>query len=363
MNLTSTEITSHSRLGVYEKCGKMYEFEYVKKIRKRVEADHFIIGDFCHKSLEAYYKAEAETPIEALTARWDDWLTRNGLTPLVARLKDYSHDISHLYRRASADYNGADRIRKKGDLVADAPHMTGAWKQAVRDLDLEARQTDIDWTALQALGPAYATVSLSNCYGQTYNILTGYRDPECITSVEYIEFPLSHRVFDPVTRAVTDVWNPIKLPSTGKLFNAYIDMVVRMIPELGSGIGLFDHKTSNGAPPSIIEVAHHDQLLKYAWSWHQLTGEWPTHIGVNHLRSKTCVVAPLEPELAIEAVERMESLVRAEQAAVYLKRDAFGYGSPCLKMRDGSLESHCPHLTRCHAKVAERFGIQHDGLS
>lgn len=364
--LLGLEITSHSRNEAFEKCSKKYELEYIKKERIASHANHFIIGDLCHKSIEDTWTGVHPHPKVALTARWLDFLTKNGVPQLQIELASYAHDISHLYRRAHPDYNGPDRIRKADGSPTSAPHMTKAWKTSLVDLQLDDRKNDLDIKTYTLLGPSFAGVSLADCYAETLAILGDYKDPPQIASVEHIEFPLSHRVFGD-DRKVIDVYNPIVLPRTGVLFNAYIDAVVRLVPSLGGGITLIDHKTSKDLPDA-TKVAHWDQLLKYAWAWAQLqlqvTGveEWPTHIGINHLRSGTLVLAEVDPDLARWAIERHEEGILAQKAGGYLRRDPFGYNSPCLKFKDGAVDSHCPHLFKCHPLTARKLGLMDPNL-
>jgi len=356
MNLNEIETTSHSRLGVFEKCGKMYEFQYIKKEAVFENADHFIIGEICHGTLEDYYNDVYKTVDEALANRWQAWLAERNLIPLLGELQDYARDVQHLYRRASASYTGKDKIRKRDGSVADNPQLTTDWKRSVEELQLGDRAHNIDLAGVTTLGPSHASVSLSNCYSETLEIMRDYREPSALQSVDWLEFPISHRVRE--NNEVKDLWNPVKLPRTGVYLNGYIDLVGRMREEHGGGVVLLDHKTTQGGPPSDLEVSHHEQLLKYAWAWHQLTGEWPTHIGVNHLRSKSAVIVSLDPEEALAAIDRTEQLIEAQRLGNYIKKDPFAYGSPCIRMRDHQVERHCPYLAKCHPSVAKKLGLE-----
>jgi len=356
MNLNEIETTSHSRLGVFEKCGKMYEYQYIKKEAVFETADHFIIGEICHGTLEDYYNDIYKTVEESLANRWHNWLGERNLTPLLDDLQSYAADVAHLYRRASPLYNGKDKIRKRDGTVADNPQMTSDWKRSVEELQLSDRAHNIDYGMITSLGPAYAGVSLSNCYSETIEIMRDYKEPVQLKSVDWLEFPISHRVRE--DKQVKDLWNPVKLPRTGVYLNGYIDLVGRMRDEHGGGVVLLDHKTTSGGAPSELEVEHHEQLLKYAWAWHQLTGEWPTHIGVNHLRSKSAVIVPLDQNEALLAIERTEALIEAQKRGDYIRKDPFAYGSPCIRMRDHQVDRHCPYLAKCHPNVAKKLGLE-----
>lgn len=354
IDLRKIEVTSISRNSTYEKCGEMFRQEYILKNRVRTEANHFIIGTICHKSLETYYTGQVDKPITALAQQWQDWLDERNLGELYLDLQLYRQDIAQLYRRARADYNKPDKIRTKDGRVSSKPEMTTPWKNAVAELQLDDRRIDIDMRALDALDGAYQDVSVSTCFAETHDLLEDYIDPSEIAAVEYIEFPISHRQYEENNygvRELTDLWNPVQLPNTGIYLNGYADMIVRLTPEMGGGIGIVDHKTSSGDAPSVVQVAHHEQLLAYAWAWWSLTGEWPTHIGINHLRSRKAVFAEVDPTAAQNAIARLEALIVAQQAGVYLKKDPFGYNSPCLTMSGGLPTKMCPHLKSCHPLV------------
>jgi hypothetical protein len=355
MNFSEIETTSHSRLGVFEKCGKMYEYQYIKNEAVHESADHFIIGEICHGTLEDYYNNVYATVEESLAQQWQGWLAKHNLLPLLDDLRSYSGDISHLYHRASPLYMGKDKIRKRDGSVADNPQMTTDWKRSVEDLQLDQRSHNIDLAAVTSLGPGYTSVSLSNCYSETIEIMRDYRDPAQLKSIDWLEFPISHRVRE--NGEIKDFWNPVQLPTTGVYLNGYIDLVGRMKDQYGGGVVLLDHKTTSGGAPNDLEIMHHEQLLKYAWAWHQLTGEWPTHIGVNHLRSKSSVIVELDPNEAIAAIERTEALIQAQKTGQYIRKDPFAYGSPCVRMRDHQIEKHCPYLAKCHPSLGKKLGL------
>ena len=371
MDLSSVKLTSHSQLGTYEKCSEMHYREYVLKKRKRVESDSFLIGDMCHKSLEAYYRGQVEIPLDALMDLWAEKLDKMGVGHFEPALRALTEDMRHLFARARADYTGPDPIRTKENKVPSNPSMTTEWKKTVEKLRLNERREEVDQDILRALNDhAFWQVSFSNCYAESIDIIDGYRDPNQIMAVEYVEFPISQREFEknpdgsmvfgadrkPVVKSII---NPVVFPGLhGWLFNGFIDLAAVMRPELGGGVLLLDHKTSKGEAPSPIAVTHHDQLLKYAWAWNELFGSWPSHIGINHLRSKTCVAVPVNQELAKRAVERSQTLVAAQELGVHVKHDPFAYNSPCLQLKsDGSASSHCPHFEDCHPEAAKSLGL------
>ncbi len=378
MDLTGVNFTSHTQLGTYEKCSELHYREYVLKKRKRVESDSFIIGDLCHKSLEAYYRGVVEIPLDALYELWGRKLDDMKLGVFEEPLRAYTSDMRHLYARARADYNGPDPIRTKDGKVPSNPAMTTEWKKTVEKLRLGERKEDIDHGIQRVLNdPAYTAVSFSTCYAETVDIIDGYLDPPQLSAIEYVEFPMSQKKFQtnpdgsiiyskdrkPIVESII---NPVVFPGiVGWLLNGFIDLVANLRPDLGGGVVLLDHKTSKGEAPSPVAVANHEQLLKYAWGWNELFGSWPTHIGINHLRSHTCVIVPVDPKKAIQAIQRNEQLIKMQEMGVHVKHDPFAYGSPCLMLKsDGTPSNHCAHLEDCHPEVAKDLGlIQLDILS
>lgn len=358
----SHQFTSHSRLGVFESCQQKYYREYILKERISQEADHFIIGTMCHSAIEDTWNGDQPDVQTALNTNWKTWLEEKNLSYLSKELANLSKDIGSLWRRASASYTGKDAIRKAGNLVADNPTMTKAWKDAAAELKIVERQSSIDIKAKSQLGVSYANVSLVNCYAETYAIMANFKDPDCLSSVEYLEFPLSEQVYGPDPenngrQKLLEIINPVKFSKTNTYLNGYIDVVGK---DHNGNIVILDHKTSSGAPPIETAVAYNEQLLQYAWAWHQLTGDWPAYVGINHLRSGTCVTAPVNPQRVLDVIERRENLILATSQGIYPKKDPFSYSSPCLKIKDGSLSDYCPHLLKCHPEVAKDLGLKVD---
>jgi hypothetical protein len=352
------DITSHSRLEKYEKCPQLYHREYNLKKRFNTSANYFIIGSNCHSALEFYYTdAVYPHPLAGLDHVWKEWLAKHQLGHLLPELRSYKGDMEQMWFRASAACTDPHIwIRKADKTVADAPHMTKGWKDAVKSLGFEQRSFSVDQQARNQLGAGYENVSLSTCYSETYEILKNYQDPEILASVDHIEYSLSERVF--VDKVVVDVLNPVLLPS-GLYMNGKIDLVGTAHD---GRVVLLDHKTSSGDPPHERMVTHHEQLLKYAWAWNQLHPETKLEemwIGISHLRSGTCVVVRVDPEAALAAVMRSVSVIEAIDAGAFPKRDPLAYNSPCLKLdkSSGSITEYCPHILECHPGVARTMGL------
>jgi hypothetical protein len=378
--VTRVRIASHSSLDRYEKCSELHYREDILKIRPpRVEQNHFVLGTACHKSIETYLTdATISHPIDVLDSYWSEWLRERGVGYLMKQMHEAREAMAELHFRASDKCTDGTAIRKGGKFkgaevwknpVADVPQMTSAWKQAMEQLGIDELVEHVDGTLRALDNQIYGKFELSSAYSDSHTILKGYQDPDFLSDIDYIEFPISHREFGEDGK-VQRIINSVKFPESGRLFNGYIDLVGTVKPELGGGVALLDHKSSMGPPPSVVAVAHHAQLLKYAWAWAELqfmkTGvrTWPRFIGINHLRSGTYVLAPVDPELAMWVVRRADQFIKMEEAGLHMPKDPFAYGSPCLKMsKDGTVESFCPHMSACHPIAAKMLHLVPTQLS
>jgi hypothetical protein len=122
-----------------------------------------------------------------------------------------------------------------------------------------------------------------------------------------------------------------------------------------------DYKSSQHEA-SVAEVMYHEQLNSYAWLWHKLTGIWPTHLLINNLRFGTITIAPCKPEIANAVMERRFAVDDvSKNPANYIKKDPFGWNSPCLDIDHGTMRGYCPHIFKCHPGQAEALGLQPPG--
>ena len=144
---------SYSKLTTYDRCTELYKLKYVLGVPESKEDTLATrLGSICHASLEAYYLDGGQTitsPYDALTRDggiWEEELAKVGLNlPGLRRdLQNYAHHMTKLYYRASAQYAGADKIRKADGTVSVAPQMTTAWKQYVKAHALDALALYID---------------------------------------------------------------------------------------------------------------------------------------------------------------------------------------------------------------------------
>ncbi len=362
----------------------MYKMQYIVRPDDVETASIYTeIGSRVHDALESFYLSPEEGqeghyphPYPALLDHWKRDLEAWKMSGAFDELVRISADVSHLEARCSPNYKGKDAIRNRDGSVPKNPAMTGAYKEAMAALKIDSRKASID-RAGAAANDLWKGFSLTDTFAQSSVIIYPYQHPTLMQDVLFIEFPIS----DPIVWAADDdgnlmkdangepvltsrrqgpypVWvnpetgrpnvayivNPVYLPD-GSLFNGYIDIVAR--DERGRII-LGDHKTSQKKPGE-MDVKRHQQLLMYAWAWHQLTGEWPALIGINHLRSGSFIPAEVDQNFAQQVVLRHMTIVDAIDKKVFVCHDPHGFGAPCLDYRTG--EPACAYFKHCHPEL------------
>lgn len=362
---TAPPIWSHSRMNVFEECPRKYQEEYVLRNRAdRTQSNSLIIGDRCHKCIEDYRTNELlNSPSDALFPRWQEYLKQFNLEDMLVGLSDVYEDLKHILWRATAECTDPSlMIRNKDKSIPKNLGMNSSYKAAIEQLGIDRRMEDLDIQFKDTAGPSFVSVSITQCYSETYEILAKFVDHQIIQSVDYIEFPFSHRVF--VDGAFDHIVHEVRLPN-GELFNGYIDEVVTLIPSVG-GRAIIDHKSS-AHPPTLDDVTFHQQLNKYANFYEKLTAqngnpEIVTHIGINFLRTGELFLVPVNREFMLDVFNRQAEVIDAIKATettnAWNRRDPLGYNSPCLsKNKEGVITKMCGHLKKCwplvHAAMVE----------
>jgi len=347
---------SYSQLNTYKDCSQKYKYYYLDNLRRREIGQAAEIGTIVHECIERFYTGEFESAEAAFPVVIHTYLESLGIADWQPELEHISQILSNLILKASANYTGPDAIRTADGRVSEKPEMTKGWKEEVRRHNLESRMDGANSSILRRLPNEWANVKMTSVYAEAKHLSKMYEHPSIIAEVKAIEFGFSDpdqhgdpNHPDPNQRE-PHIKNLAVLPS-GRVFRGYIDLVGKL--HNGEWI-IVDHKTSKECPTE-LKVRHHEQLLLYAYFWNSLTGQWPAKIGISHLRSGTLVVADVVPELALEAVQRHEEIIRAISKKIFIKRAPFEYGSPCLD-RDGRLETACPYLPQCHKDVAIALG-------
>lgn len=348
---------SYSQLGTYRDCSKKYEHYWISKNKRKEKGQAAEIGSLAHECIERFYLGEFNSPAEAFPTVIDEYLATLGLQSWKNELEHISSILSNLLLRASANYKGSDAIRTANGDVSKAPHMTKTWKDALKLHNLEYRIDQANYSMIRALPEEWRKIKMVTVYTEADHIVRQYMHPAAIAEVKAIEFGFSIPDYkgDPNSPNPDEqephVKNLVTLPS-GRPFRGYIDLVGKLHD--GRWV-IIDHKTSAGDPPSALKVRHHEQLLLYAFFWHQLTGDWPAKIGISHLRTGSLIMADVDPKLALEAAERHDHVIKAIDKKIFLKHAPFEYGSPCIG-REGTLEDACPYLPDCHKEVAIGLG-------
>ncbi len=349
-------IYSYSQLQSYRGCSMRYKHYYIDKYKLREVNGYTELGSLVHECIERFYKGEFPSVPDAFKPVMSQYLTKLGLQSWRNELEAISDVLKDLLLRASAAYRGPDAIRTGNGDVPKNPAMTSAWKKELERHNLNHRIDLCNASCVRQLPEEWANVKMVDVYTQVDHLTRTYTHPAILAEVNAIEFGFSIPVYgDPNSpdpeKQEDSILNLARLPS-GRVFRGFIDLVGK--DHLGRWV-IIDHKTSSGEPPTVLKVAHHEQLLLYAYFWHQLTGVWPAKIGISHLRSGTTVCADVDTTLAERAAQRHDLIVNAIDKKVFIKHAPFEYGSPCLS-KDCSLEDCCPYISVCHREVARALG-------
>lgn len=350
---------SISRLQKYAKCPQMYEWHYLKKLYRSETTDSLLLGSMVHDALEAYYLKEVSNPLEALQASWEKFLQDRDLGQLAPELLKIANEVGVLQWRASeACTDRSLQIRNKDGSIPKNVAMNGKYKAEVERLGLDVRSERINHMAQSRAD--LQGIDLSYCYAESRFLLTDYQDIPGISQVHHVEFPISDKIYRVDAAGLTvrnehgvpevdSIANPVQLPQTQNYLNGYVDLIANVYGK----IALIDHKTSAGDAPDVVTVMYWDQLLLYAWAYKQLTGNAPYYIGINHLRSRQCVLAPINWDLVEDAVARFEHNIISAELGHFCKRSPTEYQSPCVggakSMSD--VKRVCPYLDLCYPQL------------
>lgn len=347
---------SVSRLQKYTKCAKSYEYYYLKKLRFSETSDALQIGTIVHHCLEKFYLKETDHPSTELNRWWEEYFKEHDKGDLYDELQEVGEMLRHLLWRASEQCTNALSIRNRDGTVPKNPYMNSAFKKELEKLNLNDRRDNVD-RIMQGSGQWPAGVSLVNVFSETHAMLDDYQDIANYQSTLAVEFPYSKIRTDESGSWIMDVdgqpsmENAVQLPLSKDWFIGFVDLIVQM----RDGVAIIDHKTSSGEAPDMVTVMHHDQLLMYAWAFYKLFREKPSYIGINHLRSGTCVLAPVNWNYVEEAVARFDTANLATKGGYYPKRAPFEYQSPCLNGAKSIdvVNRCCPYLGECYPHLQE----------
>ena len=343
------EYFSYSRIQKYNRCSEEYRRFYVDEKDDRPITDTVatVNGNVCHSVMEDFYGDVCDRQVDAkmlLDMYWEDRLGGMGLVSLKASMEKVAKDIAWMEWRASPD------CKTKGVAIVDRygnpykkPKMTTAWRDAWKALKLTERQDVIDQAAAKK-DPLWGVVSLSAVFAESYIILQEYKDTLPHLKVLHIEMPITEG-------RDGKSGNAVLLPFDHRYFKGYIDLVCE--DEYGR-LYIIDHKTSK-MKYTVDKVAHWEQMLLYAWAYHEITGRWVDFIGINGLRQGELVVAELDIKLVDPAVKRFMAGVHGSDARVFIPQSPTEYGSKCYDQWSDT-QPFCPYLRKCHPAFADKVG-------
>ena len=328
---------SYSAIEKYLKCSELYRRWYLDKTVPRPLDVSVAMegGTFVHGALEEFYGDAFNRgmhPMSIMEFMWQVKLAEFGLDGLYEDLQGVRFDYSSLMGRAAEDYKGPNPIRTKEGKFSKQPQRTGAWEKMAAALNLENRTHRINKPAGEA-NPVWGALGLSNVFSESYFLLEKFQDNFVGHTVVAIEFEFE-----------------VVLPGTDYIFRGKIDLITR---DSYGRLYISDHKTSKDAP-SAQKVQHWEQLILYAWAYWIYTGEWPTHLAINHLRSGKLITAPFNQSLVEAAVQRKIAATRGIDAGIYIPRAPGDFGSPCVN--DFDSERNCGYLKICHPQYAKAMG-------
>ena len=338
---------SFSKVQTFTKCSQMYHLHYTSGLYRTDSSNATFTGSMVHEALEAYYLGEEEHPYPALQKAWAKFFKDNELETLIDRIQDINSDMAQLIWRASAECKDPKVwIRNKDGTVPKALSYNRTYQNECARLGIEERKAYVD-TQVQRKLPELAGVSICDCYTDSLELLKDYEEIPGLTEVKYVELPFSKK-----EKAEDGSWetsNAVELPELGDYINGFIDLVA----VVNDKIAIIDHKTSSGPAPDILAVMYWDQLLLYAYAYEKLFGEKPYYVGINHVRSKKTILAPINWDIVNDAVARLEATITAAKAGVPFKRSPTEYNSPCTggAKQIAEYTRPCKYLDICHPEL------------
>ncbi len=352
------EYYSISRLKTYKECSYKYFNQYIQKIKVASFSESTIMGNFIHSALEYLYTTEDEEIeylIDALKVTSKQSLIDLRIVQedeaqyLDELLWDYAEDITVLYDRASADYQGKDAIRKADGSVSTAPQMTSGWKKAEKELRLVERRNTID-LFVRDRNLDFDGMSMCFIFSEAYNISKKYRTPKQILEVIAVEMPLSH--WDESTKQII---NPVPMPqehggNDGVMLNGYIDAICKVVINGRQYTAIVDHKSSKAAYTD-NQVMYNRQMMAYAYAYEYLTGTKIDAVGINNLRENTLALSLIDRDVMIASMNSLFSIhhkIKAEEFVKEIPEDSY---SKCFN----TFQKNCPYLETCYPKLAEKL--------
>ena len=365
---------SYSSANEFDKCSWRYYQKY--GLGEWIDAtnESLQLGNMCHYAIEYYLndlKDGVENPLtptkrigDALRDLYPDFPTDEYLDHLLAVARDYWL----LYRRASADYTGADAIRTGQGKVPQDPTRTTQWDQAMRQLDLINRSLVFDEIVWTIEPKVWHGVSFTKAFVEAMVILSRFQLPPHFKRVLHVEYNISREIYEldangrPVyeddpdrpnkrRKVIKDYENLALFPGTDVPFKGFIDLVYE---DIFGGVRILDWKTSQKCPEA-VDVSFMDQPNLYAHFFRELTGIAVTHVEIGHLRSGMVASSEVIWPIVADTITRFVKKVELIKKESYQKQSPTAYGTACLEERKGR-KVPCPYLSLCHPEFARAKG-------
>jgi hypothetical protein len=355
--MSDKRFISFSRLQRHSKCAQAFDYHYIQRIRRSESSEALTIGSIVHECLERYYLGEVPDPAVALTAYWNNWFKEAGIDHVREQVDSLREDIAHLYWRASEECTDRSLMIRNANGSVPKPYGLTSNKQfntARENMGIDGRTSQVE-VQVNKSGKWDTGLSFIQVYNETWTMLDDYQDISGLDEVIAVEFPFSEPREDENGQTIRkpngelSVMNPVVMPRSQDYFLGYVDLIAR----INDGIAIIDHKTSSGDPPDFVSLSYHEQLLLYAWAYEQLFRERPKYIGINHLRSKRCVLVPINWDLVQAAIEKFDTQNLASRTEHVVKHAPFEYQSPCLSGAKSLADTKrpCVFLDLCYPQL------------
>jgi hypothetical protein len=343
--MTENSTVSFSRLSTYLKCPTQYKFKYLDKLEVQTPKEsYFLLGTLAHELIEQRLLGVPDE--DTLTLILYKWISEDCRLPVVGTTEDvlddekifvveelveYIKSYLTLFKRCSAKYTKYDKIRNKDGSVPKDPinYPPTTFTNALHESGLYKLSYHYDNLASLLNPKDFKTTNFSKI------LLAGALYGMRFSPPSWVEETLS------VEYRIDDL--KVEFNNSDTYWNGAIDWVAKCDD---GEIALIDHKTSKKKKTG-LEVAFDPQLNLYAYIYHEHTGSLPKYIGINHLISEDIIVAEVEPQLVWDNLKYFESIQDAIDKEIFIKKSPAEYNSPCVKLGDKGIESHCPYLQNC----------------
>ena len=349
---------SVSKIKTYKECSQMYKLKYIDKLDSYKESTSTFVGTLLHAALEYLYGVEDDEVYNAQQAFFkilQPEFAKKGIADtgsILGDLLDYHQDISNLYLRASAAYQGADAIRTGKGGIPKVPEMTSTWKSECRRLDLDGRKSRIDY-AMQTSKTGMEEVSITDVFSKALTLSTSYVTPEALEDILHLELPLSK--WDKANNVLV---NAVPFPNCDYpdvYLNGFIDNVAKVRVNGKVGTAVIDYKSSKETfNESIVE--HNQQLLIYAAGVEKLLGITVDYIGILSFVKGDLILVPVNREIQEEVIKGFNKIITNTIEGNFTKHYPDTKYSQCLSC----FGSTCPFLEHCWPKSYDYFN--NDGL-